>query len=143
MICLAIKNAIHSSQIQTAIQKLTQYYPSVLTIRPDISFQLKIALFIEKIKKQYSKGFANFKNPEWLEIIAFGQEIMQFYGNSSEYQDDMIQAFSLIAYEDPYHCPNAHLLNESCLEHVAELVNGAILGIYIDICHILNRGFYY
>ncbi|XP_055343672.1 ran-binding protein 9-like isoform X2 [Paramacrobiotus metropolitanus] len=68
-------------------------------------------------------------------ILTFGKQLQEFYtdmrmdqGRDSENQKLLSDAFSFIAYEDPWKSPNRHMLEQLQREPVCAALNSAILG---------------
>jgi len=105
-------------QIRQAIDAATEMHPDILENDEDTLFQLRCQEFIELIRRKGPIG----------DILAFGkQQLSQFLGKRKEFDDQLSDVFSLLAFSDPSQSEKSSLLEIRRREPVAAALNGAIL----------------
>ena len=118
---------IMNGEFDKAIDAVQVHYPEFLVNRKDIEFQLRYHRFIQMIQSataeetiQYGRAHFVYDDPQVIE----NQEILE-------------DVFSLLAYPEPENSPVSYLFSVSFRENLANVVNGAILGLSFICCDSL------
>eukprot|EP01132_Coremiostelium_polycephalum_P007435 gene7435-9137_t len=112
-----ISELLSKGEIDKVISELNRLYPDFLQKRKDILFKLLCQKFIEMIKSSPIE-----------ETMAFGQkELYKFSQESAEYENNLKEVFSLIAYTNPFSSPVSYLLQEDRREPIVSDLNCALL----------------
>ncbi|KAJ3414013.1 Ran-binding protein 9 [Chytridiales sp. JEL 0842] len=130
-----VRNHIMSGHIKEAQGLIQRHYPHLLKNNRNILFALLCRQFLETV----ASGSASFSssgvaNPLWEdEALEVGRVIMREFGKDSDsstaVRDAIVETFSMMAYSAPWiQSPTKHLLLPSMREHVATLVDKAVLG---------------
>ncbi|EGG16412.1 hypothetical protein DFA_09447 [Cavenderia fasciculata] len=109
-----ILDLLLNGEIEKVIIELNRLYPDFLQKRKDILFKLQCQKFIEMIKHSPIE-----------DTMAFGTK--ELYSFLPEYENSLHEIFSLIAYQDPFKSPVAHLLDKERREPIAKDLNCALL----------------
>jgi hypothetical protein len=140
---------ICTGKMQEAIEYLNDFYPSLLEQRLDILFEIKCQVFIEIIRESLNNDQMDEGDDERspnIDAINFGRKELvplsrqlatisenetgdaQKLDAKREKQRVLIRdVFSLLAYNNPYLSPVAHLLENQRREALARKVNRAVL----------------
>ncbi|KAI9009622.1 concanavalin A-like lectin/glucanase domain-containing protein [Gaertneriomyces semiglobifer] len=138
----AIRDHILEGDIDAAVLKINEWYPELLQTSRHLDFKLRCLKFTEIVRSTASSRDAmDVDNsgsgatdasppPEWLQnVVSFGQEMQREFGfvERDEVREALIEAYSLVAYPDPFNSPVSYLLDTSNRQLIVDAVNSAIL----------------
>ncbi|RZC66497.1 hypothetical protein C5167_010188 [Papaver somniferum] len=110
-----------------AIELTEQLSPNLLEENMDLHFDLLSLHFVELVCTRKCS-----------EALEFAQSKLTPFGRVNKYVEKLEDFMALLAYEEPENSPMFHLLSSEYRQHVAESLNGAILGcfLYLSQYHI-------
>jgi len=115
---LELRDCILCGDIQSAVQILQQHFQNVLQNywqHSPLIFQLQCQVFVELIRQNNIEGAIGYAQAElhkWMDFKDF----------------NIGDVVGLLAYNNPFDSPLAHLFNINKREHLADIVNDAIMG---------------
>ena len=110
-----IRQLIMNGDVNTAIELLSNQYPTIFDSSPALAFGLNTQIFIEMIRTRRLDDAMNFAQNEF-----------RNYWNP-ENQDKIQECCALLCYATPEESPMAYLLTKSHSEQIADQANLAIL----------------
>ncbi|KIW01934.1 uncharacterized protein PV09_06773 [Verruconis gallopava] len=121
-----VKNAIHSGQIQTAIERINELDPEILDLDAPLHFALLRLQLIEIIRSCSVNASGN---PDISPAITFAKEQLAPRASiNREFLHDLEQTMSLLVFQTDSLSPQlAALLKPDLRREVADRVNSAIL----------------
>ncbi|KAG0329758.1 Ran-binding protein 9 [Dissophora globulifera] len=130
----AIRSLISHGDIERAMELCNSAFPGVLSIDPNspltttasihFNFKLQCQKFIEIVKQGPEQG-AN--------ALMFAQQVIQDFtrldpAGKDMYQSHMSDVLMVIAYVNPEESPNNHHLKQEARDHLADIMNSAVIG---------------
>ncbi|KAF9097779.1 Ran-binding protein 9 [Mortierella sp. GBA35] len=130
----AIRSLISMGDIATAMDMCNAAFPGVLSIDPHspltspgsihMNFKLQCQKFIEIVKSDPERG---------ADALMFAQQVLSDFtrlnqADKDEYIQHMEEIVSVIAFNNPEDSPNSHHLKQEARDHLADLMNSAVLG---------------
>ncbi|KAG0370866.1 CTLH/CRA C-terminal to lish motif domain-containing protein [Gamsiella multidivaricata] len=130
----AIRSLISHGDIGPAMDLCNSAFPGVLSIDPHSSltspasihmnFKMQCQKFIEIVKSDPERG------PD---ALMFAQQVLHDFtrldpNGKDMYMKHMEEIVSVIAYSNPEDSPNGHHLKQEARDHLADIMNSAVLG---------------
>ncbi|KAF8977168.1 Ran-binding protein 9 [Entomortierella lignicola] len=130
----AIRNLISHGDIEPAMELCNSAFPGVLSIDPHsplttpasirMNFKLQCQKFIEIVKADPERGH---------HALMFAQKVLRDFqqldpAGKDMYEKNMVEIISIIAYRDPEESPHARQLKQEARDHLADIMNSAVLG---------------
>lgn len=130
----AIRSLISMGDIGPAMDMCNAAFPGVLSIDPHsplttpssihMNFKLQCQKFIEIVKSDPERG------PD---ALMFAQQVLSDFARldpqgKDKYIRHMEEVVSVIAFNNPEDSPNSHHLKQEARDHLADIMNSAVLG---------------
>ncbi|KAF9934972.1 hypothetical protein FBU30_009394 [Linnemannia zychae] len=130
----AIRSLISMGDIRPAMDMCNAAFPGVLSIDPHsplttpssihMNFKMQCQMFIEIVKSDPERG------PD---ALMFAQQVLSDFtrldpAGKDKYIKHMEEIVSVIAFSNPEDSPNSHHLKQEARDHLADIMNSAVLG---------------
>ncbi|KAH7646462.1 Glucose-induced degradation complex subunit [Dermatophagoides farinae] len=112
---IAVRSAIESGKIQTALELINNYYPELIDNHRHLYFKLQQQQLIELIR-----------NHEVEKALQFAQGQLGV-DNGYLHLNELERTLSLLAFENPENSPYADLLQPAHRQHLASRINETLL----------------
>eukprot|EP00834_Sanchytrium_tribonematis_P005272 NODE_308_length_10101_cov_0.990102.p3 type:complete len:414 gc:universal NODE_308_length_10101_cov_0.990102:2342-1101(-) len=130
-----IRLLVTSGDIDSVFDSTNRMFPGLFEKNEDITFKLKCRKFVEMVKIMLDlkvNGQASEFDSMLQNTLLYGQELQNIYRNiqKEDFQQKLVETFSLVAYDDPRKSSVSHLMDDSQRRVLADELNSAILSIY-------------
>jgi len=123
-----IRNAVLAGDIDGAMYKVTEHFPTVFATNPRLLFRIKCRKFVEMIGVGTDE--LRYSEDRTVQILAFGAELRALSETPEcatvENRALLKEAFSMLAYTNPREGPVAYLLHPNLREALSLELNCAI-----------------